>query len=362
MKSAKPLILFLPLQLIQDSTQSTPRIIRALKERYSVIGVEQTKFFGTKNLPLRFARYLKYQLSVLVFALSNRKNICLIFCVHSWYGVLGIVISKIMGLPLVWDSHSGRREYGTTQVGVLSILQNSLDSYVSRYANITIVRTQMDKQAFLHNGVQEDDILVLPDSADFEFLGQMAYGTPTPKDSHSKDVQTLFFMGSRMYEPNRKAAFWINSILVPKLIEEFPSVRAIIASDGPLPDRIHDSVSFVGHVHNVYQLIIESTIGIVPIWSGNGMLNKVIDLLALARPCVVTKLVTKGIPEIRDSENALVACDEIDFIKKTKYLLKHPELARTIANSARNTVLDYYDWKVHKERLFSCLESVVRCR
>lgn len=313
-------------------------------------------------MALRALRFLIHIVMLVRFSILQRNRIDIIFCVHSWYAMPGYFISLLIHKPLVWDVHSGLVRYSLRPPSVFDRIQMFLDKACGRLPARAIVRSEQDKQIFINEGKRENDILVLPECADFELIeGLLNSGACESIERRSPLLgdfkEVVFFMGTRLYEPNRRAAYWINDVLVPRLSRVVPGLGAIIASDGPIPVPLTDSVRFVGYVPNVFALALQCDLAVIPIWEGSGMLDKVIDLMALGKPCVVTDFVTKGVPQLVDGQNAMVANTEQEFLEKTATILQDKELALSVGQRALNTTKQFYDWNIHRGRLVSFVDG-----
>jgi len=86
------------------------------------------------------------------------------------------------------------------------------------------------------------------------------------------------------------------------------------------------------------------------------VLVKVLDSMSCGKPTVVLTQATKGILELTDGYNCMIAGDKDQFIAKTLYLLEHPDEAREIGTRARKTMEEYYASDIWEERLNEILE------
>jgi len=173
-------------------------------------------------------------------------------------------------------------------------------------------------------------------------------------------AKTLIFFGSYKYAPNLDALRYINTRLAPYLEKEGIACQILVAGRDLPQMEMHPFVRPLGFVENIHALIRRADLCVVPIWSGVGILTKVVDTMATGTPLVLSSLATMGIPEIEDGVHALVATSPDTFPELVAVALRNPERMRRIAGNARRLVEERYDWRVQEPLLEDLLTGLAK--
>lgn len=349
-------ILFIPLEPVSRTNERTPSLIRVLSRKHTLIGLERVPMFGTERSSLMYARFVRYAMKVLRFGIKHAADFDVVFSVHEWYGGLGLILSRWTNKPHIWDNHSGK----------LLLTRDTwrvpLQKVVCRFADAILTPTEADRESLVEDGYPPNKVFFVPTAADLS----LAAGTPTAmRDLRVRlgidtGAKIVLFMGNRSYQPNREAAEWINRELAPALSHRVENVRIVMAGGGSTPKRVSDHVMFVGFVPDIHLLVQTSQVGVVPMWMmGSGISTKMIDFMSCRRPAVASANIARGMPELRDGYNCLLAQDETELIEKTAHLLTHADVAERVGLEARRTVERHYSWDVWEARLDEVVRNVL---
>ncbi len=165
----------------------------------------------------------------------------------------------------------------------------------------------------------------------------------------------LLFVGGFNHPPNVEAMLWFVKKIWPSVLSLFPEVQLTIAGSHP-PKEIfelaNDHVHVTGFISDqeLVELYQEHDIAIVPLLTGGGIKNKVIEALWHGKPVLTTPIGAEGIPNIQ--EYVKVAAPE-DFFESLKNLIETPSLLKTFANNASQLIGKYYS----EEALYSVLSE-----
>jgi glycosyltransferase involved in cell wall biosynthesis len=278
--------------------------------------------------------------------------------------MIGLFVSRILDKPCVWDSHGNTLIFcrQLKKSRFYTALSVTLETVLGKWVDALITVSEKDKQAYEEMGINQGKIHVIPTSVDFANVSKTTKSSEQLRaelgltDQH---IMMLFF-GSLEYAPNKEAVDYINEILAPNLERSFPNLRIFIAGRGEAPLNLHRSISMLGFVPNIYDVIRASDICIAPIWSGVGILTKVLDMLASAKPTVVTPLAKDGIPELVDGWNVILASSKEDFVTRTKELLERRDMHDMLGKRARETIMAGYTWDKVGVQLDTLFAKLVR--
>lgn len=363
-------LLFIP-EVIQPMTnERTPKIRDVIAENHTVWGVRDriVKHVYDQGKP-RILRYVMYFVNhVYLFWLSlriARKNdVDIVFCEGPHYAMVGVLVSKILRKSCVWDSH-GNTLIFCEQLGkskIYTAASVAVERILGKQATALITVSERDKRAYRDMGIDEDKIFVIPTCVDFSMVSSSSR-TPeeirTELGVEAENVLLLFF-GALDYAPNKEAFDYINDFLAPEMARECPEVRICVAGRGDVPPETHRLVTCTGFVPNIYDLIRASDVCIAPLWSGVGILTKVLDMMACGKPTVVTPLAKDGIPELIDNWNVVLASDRKDFVERTMQMLKNRDTHSMLGKRGKETVERAYTWDKARIRLEDLFSRVIQ--
>lgn len=362
-------LLFIPEQIQPDTNERTPKLREILSKNHTVFGIQDRivrhVYDQKRSKTLRYFMYILNDIYLLWLSLRKaRKNrVDLIFCEGPHYALIGVLTSRILGTPCIWDSH-GNTAIFCEQMGksrFYTIVSIAFEKMLSEKSAALVTVSEKDKQAYGEMGVDLEKIHVVPTCVDFSMVSRTSKSRSEVRrdlDLTNDDIILLFF-GSLNYAPNREALDYINSILAPRIAETHPKVKIVVAGRGESPQDTHKSVTILGFVPNIYDLVRASDICIAPIWSGVGILTKVLDMMACGKPTVVTPLAKDGIPELVDNKNVVLASNRDDFVGRTRDLVERRNLHETLGKEAKSTIQIGYTWDKALLKLEEIFEAVI---
>lgn len=194
-------------------------------------------------------------------------------------------------------------------------------------------------------------ITVVPNVVDTEKYAPAGEGEPS----------TVLYQGGMDWYPNRDAAeFFISSVL-PHLRRMAPGVRFVAAGRDPSGSvgkhfaRFPD-VRFTGAVPDMRDEIAKAVVCVVPLRIGSGTRLKILEAAAMAKPMVSTRLGAEGL-DFEDGEEILLADDPVAFASAVADLLVKPDRRRAIGQAARRRVEAQYSMGALRQSLREMLEN-----
>ena len=152
------------------------------------------------------------------------------------------------------------------------------------------------KQLDLILSLSNDDIQKIQKtcSTPTRFIPVSIEKTTCKKDYSSN---SLCFIGSYNWEPNREAINWFLKDLKPTIQQSIPVKIEIAGKDGEIifNNYATTSVLFNGFVENPGDFLKSNGIFIAPIKSGSGVKIKVLEAMSNGLPCVLTPKAAEGL-------------------------------------------------------------------
>ncbi|MCS7150949.1 MAG: glycosyltransferase family 4 protein [Endomicrobia bacterium] len=212
------------------------------------------------------------------------------------------------------------------------------------FDKITVV-AQKDKEWLVEkSNVDPAKVEVIPNGVDVEYF-YYKFNTNFVEEPYS-----LLFRGIMSFKPNIDACLYFLESIYPLLKEELPQVKFFIVGPNP-PKKIlkyvknDTSIIITGYVEDIREYIVKCKINISPMISGSGIKNKILESLAMGTPSVVSSIAAEGIPELKDSENILIADTPQEFVEKIKLLFEDEKLYLKLATDGRKLIEEKYTWQ-----------------
>ena len=180
---------------------------------------------------------------------------------------------------------------------------------------------------------------VVPNGVD---TGAFAYAEPRER------AETLVFFGNLGYFPNRAAAAFVAHEVLPRVRAARPSARLRLAGARPSPDvrrlaRL-DGVDVVGPVPDMSEELHRAAVAIVPMTTGTGMKNKLLEAFSSGTPVVTNREGALGVDGAQPGRHHLLAETPAELAAAAVRLLDDPAERVRLAAAARELVERTYSW------------------
>lgn len=176
-------------------------------------------------------------------------------------------------------------------------------------------------------------------------------------------LPTVVFSGVMDYRPNVEAAVFFAEHVWPRVRQEIPAARFLIAGRDPLPEVTalgeHPGVEVLGRVAEMAPVLRSAWVAVAPMQSGAGIKNKVLEAWAAARPVVMTRLAANGLRLDGDAEG-LVADDPRDQAARVAGLLRDPAERHRLGGAAYALAAREHSWASAAEEISELLDRARR--
>lgn len=352
------------------TTERTNKLFSVLAERYHVIpiptsGYNQSVYDQTVPRTARYLLFLVDELSIFVRTLltCRRERADLVFGEGIYYSLASGLAARMLRIPLVWDSHGNIRTFaravGRSRSAFL-FASSAMERLLARMCSAILVVSEVEKESYVRSGFPSGKLVVIPTSADMDAVsgGRMEPSEARRRLSIGSGV-AVFFFGPLSYYPNLEAARYIAEELSVEIRSCRPGVEFFIAGKGEMDKSLPEGVHHLGFVPDLYLWLSASDICIAPMWRGVGILTKVIDMLSVGKPTVVTPLAVEGIPELESGRNCIVAANKDEFKAALLSLIDDPDLRARIGRSGEELIRSRYSWDVTAPKLYDVLDSLM---
>lgn len=200
------------------------------------------------------------------------------------------------------------------------------------------------------------DIRVIPYGVDIDYYA--------PPEQNSRDPFLLIFVGTLgNLSTNELALEWFIRKVWDKVISVVPQARLEIIGRDPSPQLQElssrtDGIVLKGYVPDIREYLWKAGIFVLPMRSGGGIKNKLLEAWASKCAVVSTTLGVEGVAEARPDNNLLVADDPDVMAGYITELLYNPNLISKYGDAGRFTVEQKYRWEAITEQLEAYLCEV----
>jgi sugar transferase (PEP-CTERM/EpsH1 system associated) len=168
----------------------------------------------------------------------------------------------------------------------------------------------------------------------------------------------IVFSGNMSYFPNVNACAWFVEKVFPVIKQQVPNAQFTIVGANPNAQVIklskdNASVHVTGYVDSIHGHLAKATLAVVPLQSGSGIQNKVLEAMAAGTPLVVTPYALGGI-HAENGKHLLISSDPRSFAESVITLMHDQSLRKKLSQNGRRMVEERFTW----ERCVADLELV----
>tara|TARA_A100001011_G_C14312961_1_gene846526 strand:+ start:128 stop:1204 length:1077 start_codon:yes stop_codon:yes gene_type:complete len=153
----------------------------------------------------------------------------------------------------------------------------------------------------------------------------------------------IIFIGSYSYKPNKNAINYLNNILMPEILKEFPDLKLVLTGGGykrKFPWLINKGIVTK---KTLYNLISYASCMCVPLEFGSGTRIKIIEALILGCVVLSTKKGIEGIDILKTNPPFII--DKKNMVNKLVFILKNKKKLKSKSNNAKKYYLNLYSMK-----------------
>jgi len=172
----------------------------------------------------------------------------------------------------------------------------------------------------------------------------------------------LAFVGSMDWDPNEDGAAWFLTDIYPRIRLAVPNASFAIVGRRPSPRlramaEKHPNVEITGQVPDVRPHLAKAEVVVVPLRVGGGTRIKIPEAMAMAKAVVSTPIGAEGLP-FHDGRQIRIAEQADQFARAVVELLNNVSLRDSIAQAARDEVVNHHGWEPVVAKVEHILEHV----
>jgi len=199
--------------------------------------------------------------------------------------------------------------------------------------------SETDKN-YLNEYAETESVEIIPNGVDLEYFSY---------NENNFDAKCIVFMGNMRTYPNNDTVKYFCDSIFPIVLRRYPDVKFYIVGANPTREVFalgkRKNVIVTGEVDDIRPYIRRAVIFVCPLRVGSGILNKILESMALGTPVVTSTIGIEGIDAI-PNEEILVSDDKYEFAEKIISLMENPDLRNRIALSGRKLIEEKYSDKI----------------
>ena len=222
-------------------------------------------------------------------------------------------------------------------------LMRKIEGAACRRAQVVLAVSTHDREALQEVAGTAVPIEVVPITVDAERFR-------TTWEARDPQPNRLFTIGTMFWPPNSEGVLWWLREGYGHLRSLCPEVTYDIVGARP-PQSLQTlaeqcaGVRLHGYVADAEPYWRQSTVLAVPLLSGGGVRVKILEAMAMGLPVVSTTVGCEGL-DVQDGVHLLIADTPKDFAHACATVLQDKVLARSLAQNARELILEKYDANV----------------
>lgn len=161
------------------------------------------------------------------------------------------------------------------------------------------------------------------------------------------DKNKICFVGNMRTLQNQEAALHFVNNIFPMILDKNPDAKFYIVGAQP-SDKIKalasKNIIVTGFVDDICGYIKDSCVAVAPVHIAAGIQNKVLVSMGCGIPVILSSLISKAIPELRNKENCYIIDDDNEFANACLEFMQTPNLRLTVSENGYEMVKERYSW------------------
>ncbi len=211
------------------------------------------------------------------------------------------------------------------------------ENIIFEYFETKVIISDEDRKYIYHP--ERQYIHIITNGIDTDFFH------PTANRNEEFD---LVFVGNMSYPPNIETAEFIVEKVLPLLKTNFPNIKLLLAGADPTK-RVQvlanqKGVELRAGLKDIREAYGSGKIFFAPMLIGTGLQNKLLEAMAMEKPCVTSVLANKALMATH-RENILVGETPDNYAELITELMGNPDLCRRLGANGRKYVQENFSWE-----------------
>lgn len=211
--------------------------------------------------------------------------------------------------------------------------------------------SDIDRQYIIHNAPAiGKDIFVINNSTELR-----------PAVAQN-DKRNLVFVGSMYYDPNIVAVTAFAHRVMPEIEKVHPDAKFYIVGTRPalsVRKLASDNVIVTGFVDSPQQYLADATLVVVPMISGAGVQNKILEAMSMGCCVVTTTIGAEGLDNIVNGQDIVICKDYEKLASEITALIDDRQRREDIGRNARIYIENNLTFEIVAGQFTDCLKRII---
>ncbi|HKK38455.1 MAG TPA: glycosyltransferase [Cryomorphaceae bacterium] len=217
------------------------------------------------------------------------------------------------------------------------------ENIIFEYFETKVIISDEDRKYIYHP--ERQYIHIVTNGIDTDFFHPSA---------NRKEEFDLVFVGNMSYPPNIETAEFIVNNVLPLLEIKYPQIKLLLAGADPAK-RVQSlagrpNVELRAGMKDIREAYGSGKIFFAPMLIGTGLQNKLLEAMAMEKPCVTSALANKALMATH-RENILVGETAEDYAELITELIGNPDLCKKLGKNGRQYVQESFSWESSTKEL-----------
>lgn len=207
--------------------------------------------------------------------------------------------------------------------------------------------------------IREFRKVVLVSKGDIDYLSQLLNEKHYSLSFHTNGVEIsgtipsnynnrkICFVGNMRTLQNQEAVLHFVNDIFPLILEKRPDTIFHIVGAQPsekIKSLASNNIVVTGFVEDICEYISDSCVAVAPVHIAAGIQNKVLVSMGCGIPVIMSSLISKPIPELRNNINCYIEDDAEKIADLCIMLMNNKEIRNTVGLKGREMIIDNYSW------------------
>jgi len=241
----------------------------------------------------------------------------------------------------------------------------AFDQWTTKKAEIVTLGT-LDSCEFLQNRVRDSRVEYLPPKPSTTLAPTTPENIKTPKGPNNRLLAV--YLGDMSFVRNAEGVAWFIEKVLPCMAETLRKryhFKFIGRKPDSMPNKDHlptgSSLEFAGFVDNLATSLHNAQVAFIPVFGGNGVRLKTLNILGVGLPTVSTPDALEGLNELQDGRDVLIATGAKEFAQGLK-ALSNTQTRLHLSEGCLSVSRRFLNETNDAEKLFLMSKSIIRSK